>query len=202
MSDVRPKEILSLDESPRLYAEWEKSIVDFSRSWVTKEQCMSDMVDICGKRFADGASLTFCRDAVIELIMEGFPQTERLLMRESDAYAGRKFKGKRTVEQEENMTKRTPIQNKASRIFRDIMNALGFEKYLTTEQLKEMAISSANRSAERRSCLTTLPLTPSSNTCTNLDEQFSCVSLTEKEGYEFEVVTTFMLILSTHNRDS
>jgi hypothetical protein len=129
---------------------WKVTIVNYSRTTIIKEDAKRALVDACGSQFRDKQSIDICRQEVNELILQGFSKEDQEFMENTTPDSSTSKEERQKPQHVADMAVRTQIRNRISRIYRDILDALDFQPYLTTAELKAKALKNAVKKASDR----------------------------------------------------
>lgn len=129
---------------------WKHTIVNFSRTTINKEDAKQALVDACGSQFRDKESIDICHPEVNELILQGFSKEDQEFMEKTTPDPSTSKEEKQKPQYVADMVVRAQILNRVARIYRDILDALDFQPYLTTAELKAKALKSAEKKVSDR----------------------------------------------------
>jgi hypothetical protein len=130
--------------------QWELDISHFTRSRIEEREAKKKMVRSCGDKFKDKPHIESCRRWVCECILEGYPEEQRKIVEETEAYCHRGYTAKKTAEQLKNQKSRDRILNDVAFTFRSIVEALGFNVYLTPQECVEKEQETISKKNARR----------------------------------------------------
>lgn len=129
---------------------WKRTIVEFSRTTINKDEAKCALIEACGSQFRDKKSIDICRPEVNELILQGFSMEDQEFMETTTPNPTTSKEDRLKPQYVANMVVRAQILNRVARIYRDILDALDFQPYLTTTELKAKALKSAEKKVSDR----------------------------------------------------